>query len=217
MSSTTTYTPTLIEKLLGRNYKWWYITLFHFKSTTAHRFEIISNIFANILSFLTAFFTWYIAFQSGANINFNQIATYFIIGIMITAFTSMILEYEISQEIINGKINNKLLIPTNIFNFFYFKALGNVLFYAPATILAFTSVSFLFLPYLQAPATILAFILSLVSIIFIGRTIIFFYCILIGSSAFKFINNSGFIRTFGHIFIFTSGSTFPLDIIDQVQ
>jgi ABC-2 type transport system permease protein len=63
----------------------------------------------------------------------------------------------------------------------------------------------------------LAFILSLVSIIFIGRTIIFFYCILIGSSAFKFINNSGFIRTFGHIFIFTSGSTFPLDIIDQVQ
>jgi ABC-type uncharacterized transport system permease subunit len=118
MSSTTTYTPTLIEKLLGRNYKWWYITLFHFKSTTAHRFEIISNIFANILSFLTAFFTWYIAFQSGANINFNQIATYFIIGIMITAFTSMILEYEISQEIINGKINNKLLIPTNIFNFF---------------------------------------------------------------------------------------------------
>ena len=34
MPTTTEYKPTLMEKLLGGNYKWWYLLQFRFKSRT---------------------------------------------------------------------------------------------------------------------------------------------------------------------------------------
>ena len=59
--STQTYTPTLMQKLLGRNFKWWYILYHSLISETGGKIGFLSGYFATVIRIVSTSYTWFLA------------------------------------------------------------------------------------------------------------------------------------------------------------
>jgi hypothetical protein len=59
--SQTTYTPTLMEKLLGRNYKWWYIIKYSFEKNNGGAWSLLIAQFSLLSNSLISSYAWVFA------------------------------------------------------------------------------------------------------------------------------------------------------------
>lgn len=115
---------TFFQKLLGNNYKWWFVLQFYFKSNTVYRWNSLMWLGSSVVMILGTILVWYINFSGKSNfeMEFSQIFTYFIIGEGLIFGNSI--QFDIGEDIQDGKIISELLRPTDCLWYYIFRAFG---------------------------------------------------------------------------------------------
>ena len=208
---TSTFTQTFLQKLLGRNYKWWYLLLHSFKSYNVYRFSSFSSFLARFISLLAVMLIWYVALLNGTNvISFNYIFTYYLVGNIFSFFNTV--QWAISNSIKDGNIASCLIRPSNIWLQWYVKNLGWNLFVIFTEIILTSIALIIGFQYLILPASIFTLI-SFVSLSLIGYVCLVLTNFLFGFSAFYYPENWGIMELSAVSAQYASGKTFPLNII----
>ena len=120
MISTETFNPTLLQKLLGRNYKWWYIVKYNFTASLAYRTTALFI----ILRDLAPMFISLAIYGS-----FSEQNNYLLYILLANIFFKLVLlfgdiAWEISGNIRYGGLSTKLLNPTSWLKYEFFAVLG---------------------------------------------------------------------------------------------
>jgi ABC-type uncharacterized transport system permease subunit len=119
MTQTQTFQPTFLQKLLGRNYKWWYLTGYSFKQTNIRLSSFLVGNFASVLDFAITIYLWLFIEPTQERI------TYFFVGFILQRLVwSQYFGY-FSESIISGKIANRLLIPSSNMQYWLFREIGS--------------------------------------------------------------------------------------------
>jgi ABC-2 type transport system permease protein len=216
MTQTTTYKPTFLQKFLGRNYKWWYCLIYYFRLQTNYRIDTFFNVLQNQLRFISSILIWFITIRSGANLNLQQILTYFLIGSLLAqSWNSQVADWNLYYDNKTGKLSSILMRPNSIFIYYFFRNLGSDIFYALWNILFLFIFILIFHNYITY--TLLTNLLFLFFLMILARAIVYFYQIICGSITFWSTEGGGIFRTASFILNFCSGSIFPLDLIDETK
>lgn len=113
INQATIYKQTLMQKLLVRNYKWWYLIQYQIKHNTAYRSSSLIWMVGRLVILFTTIFIWWINIQGGSNlIEFNTIFTYYIFGSLISLTNGV--QWNIAGSIKSGGISTRLLRPGNV-------------------------------------------------------------------------------------------------------
>jgi ABC-2 type transport system permease protein len=179
MTQTTTYKPTFLQKLLGRNYKWWYLLKFNLNSSRANLSAFYVVQLSNISQSLITVFLW---FQSGAS---PFLLTYLLMGRVFTAFTNSFYHEDLDHYIQSGKITSKLMYPQNFLKLETFATIGERIAKNPTSILGFIVAAiignFIFTPLVMPSVTNLILLLFFIPIGFFTQFILSF---IVGSLSF---------------------------------
>jgi ABC-type uncharacterized transport system permease subunit len=193
MTQTTQFTPTLMQKLLGRQYKWWYIVLFYRNSQLTYNANSLFHSLSSIVSFLLLILTWYIGSNGNTNLDFRQILTYLVIG----------------------SLTSYLLKPVSIFWLGFAEMIGRGVVVASILILIPYLILLPFLaPYMNISTNIVSYI-NLSLLLILTFTIKYSIDFIIGCTSFWATNNGGIIHFYGTIMRFLDGSAIPLYLIRQ--
>jgi ABC-2 type transport system permease protein len=210
MTQTTTHEPTFLQKLLGKNYKWWFLLVFNLKRVNASPFAWISGYLSQGLLALTIVYIW---FLGGAN---TGTLTYLAVGKVFYSIITVNGYNYLAQQIETGKISNLLLLPSPFFRLTFFYLLGTrllknlaltigVLIGVFVAILTFTRFD---IPEISAVLILIFYFLP------IGFILQYFLGMAVGSFNF-FINDKrdyeGLISSYTAIFTILSGTVIPLD------
>lgn len=207
----TTYKPTLMEKLLGRNYKWWFFIKYRIKRRFAYR---LNNLFFAIGQFLTLVSTvtvWFLA-TDGFSETLQERLTYFIFG---TLFYSLVYHwpsFELGLEIRNGQISSALIRPHNFFVYYWFKSYFYALVQGFTVILGILITLPIWNSWVSWP-TDWTLLLPLIFALPIDVSINFFTEMLVGTFAFWSTEIEGVVINYGLFTNFLSGRLFPLSLI----
>jgi ABC-2 type transport system permease protein len=199
---------TFIQKLLGRQYKWWFLYLHTFKSNTTYRLSLVGYFAANLIYLASSLLIWSVA--QNPDFNFSYIFTYFVIGQVFMIEGELF--YDIAGYISNGQLSSKLLMPSNIFIRFIIHDLGFLTY----TKLIIQPIIYLVLALIMSQFILLPTLINFIFFIILSilsYIIYIFYSILLGSIAFLIPNIWGIIDLSRTIKDFTSGKYFPLNII----
>jgi ABC-2 type transport system permease protein len=210
-NANTNYQPTLIEKLLGRNYKWWYVSKYSFLKNTVYRWNSVMWLGSSFMIVSGTLLVWYINSLASDNFtqSFGQIFTYFIIGEAFIFNNSV--QFDIGENIQDGKITNKLLLPISVFKFYTFQVFGFQLFENISKLLIYLIIGFIFSDFLILPSFLngILFLLFLTIAFLINN----FLGILVGLSAFwltAFFGSAAFVD---NTRLVLSGKFFPLNVL----
>jgi ABC-2 type transport system permease protein len=210
MTQTTQFTPTRMQKLLGRQYKWWYVTVYSIRLAQSSLVSKVFGTFANSVNFFAMLYIWFF------NGNDPSIMTYLIVGRVYKTLTDNYWSDKISAEIIYGSLSISLLRPTDYMadNFFKslrsrfvrnFVALLGVLIVS--IIISFIGVKLLF-------GNILFLIFLLPIIIIINYLLTFIMgCVAFFPSDSR--NYSSFAISYNQLSIIFIGSVIPLDVFPE--
>jgi ABC-type uncharacterized transport system permease subunit len=119
-NSTTIYQPTLMQRLLGRNYKWWYIMQYNFKLAFNDRLGLLVTVIRFTLPLLITILI-YSSFQESKNLTGELSLSNYLFQITAMAFG---ISWDLRFNIIKGGLSNKLLQPTDYINSQLAVALG---------------------------------------------------------------------------------------------
>ena len=109
---------TFFQRILGQRYKWVYVLKYNFAITNSGiRANLLSNI-PLVLNSLAVIFVWSKANPSVA------IFTYLIVGRIYKSFAESVPEIGVAQDVIEGRLTNKLLYPRDYFSLRFFTLLG---------------------------------------------------------------------------------------------
>lgn len=111
MTQSTTFTPTLMQKLLGRNYKWWFAFTFHFKRVAVFRLSIFSMAGAELINIFFLILLWQANVQNQPFDQAQNIITYFVIGYVFFTITRNYVYNWLPGDIASGKIVSWLMYP----------------------------------------------------------------------------------------------------------
>jgi ABC-2 type transport system permease protein len=108
MTLATQFTPTIMQKLLGRQYKWWFLGVY----TTKQNFNYIWNeIFTSFYRFIWLIGVITLGTHQGEN---QSLVNYILIGSLFFAISEGFMSWQIGEEIKTGHITKLLMYPTNI-------------------------------------------------------------------------------------------------------
>lgn len=132
------YQPSFLEKLFGKNYKWWFVIIYNVKFANAGLAGTLIMGLSLILETLTTTYVWS---QAAASSN---IFTYLLVGRIYRTLSENNFYNSLSEDINSGKITTDLMRPQPILVFWFVKMVGrrffrnliNVQFYILATIIA---------------------------------------------------------------------------------
>jgi ABC-2 type transport system permease protein len=196
---------TFLQRTLGRNYKLWYISKFHFKAVSVYFWSDLFWFLGQATALYTAILIWYF------NNADSSIYSYILIGSLILSFTNCTNYWPIGYDIKGGKITRELLVPMSFFTQrslqavgFYFKnLLYNLIIYLPMII--FLGKFFVFY-------SLTNFVLTLIfiPIIYLSKLAI---SITLGCSAFFTIEHGGTCNFYENIFPIASGLVFGLEFL----
>jgi ABC-2 type transport system permease protein len=205
MPFNSTYLPTFLEKLLGRNYKWWYILKYEVKRSTTSLFNDSLWFLARIITFFLSIFIWSLSGRKDS----SEIISYLIVGnLLLSSLMPMVL-WEISNDIYEGKLVTKLLAPTNIKIRYFFESLPN-------SLKNFCIIFVIILPCLFIFPNSFVFSLSifwLIPLVLIAYLIRFFIDMLSALTTFWLTRTYGVNDFHVAILPFLAGSLFPLSLL----
>jgi ABC-2 type transport system permease protein len=214
MTQITTFQPTLMQKLLGRNYKWWYIILHHFNKNTAYRTSSIIWMFGRWLILASTIFIWWINIQSGSSlIDFKNIFTYYIFGTMICIGNGV--QWNIAGGVKDGGITTKLLRPSNLMLQIILSDFGWWVFPTIVEILSLILISIFgwqFVIFISFTNLLLYLLMGV-----IGYLISVFIAYILGSLAFFIVDTGGILEIQNQLNFILSGKAIPLSIVAFLQ
>jgi len=110
-----TYTPTFLEKVLGRRYKWWYLVFYSFKQTNLRLSGFLLGNFASTLDFLITIYLWFLIEPTKERI------TYLVISFILQRLVWSQYASFFAEEIFYGKLANRLIIPVSTMLYWLFR------------------------------------------------------------------------------------------------
>ena len=210
INSATAYKPTFMQKLLGQNYKWWYLFVHGIKLNTAYRLSTLIWMFGSLLTLLVTIFVWWVNIQSGSTlIDFKTIFTYYIFGNIISLQNAV--QWNLARSIQNGKISSKLLNPSNFMAQVIIIDFGWNLFPRMVEILLLLLIGSLGSQFIIF-ASIWNFILYILLGI-LGYFISIFISYILGCIAFFIVDVDGVMEINNQLSFVLSGKALPISII----
>jgi len=206
------YRPTFGEKLLGSNYKWWYILQFKFKSRTTSVFDNALFVTGQIIILLGSLVVWWLANNKIIDTSLQEKWTYFVIGELFLNFVFNFAEFE-GFDILRGNVTTDLLRPQKYLKQKFFDTYGEATL--QNLIKGFVLISILVLLILTKNISYfnLNNFLFLLLMIPIALVIIYLVGITAAFSAFFLKQINGVILNFGYLINLLMGRIFPLDLL----
>lgn len=198
------FKPSFWQKLLGQNYKWYFLIKYWLRANTAYFW---SEVFVGLNRTLTLLGTCVIFLYLGQNQ--QQILNYLLLGSVFFAITDPVMSWFISGDIKHGKITKWLMYPTNYLNTLFFIALANCLYLSATCLVGLVPVILLFHQNIDLSGNFWPLLLFLI-ISFVIRLSL---QVLTGFSAFWFVEGNGLNHLVQNAENFLSGSMFPLSIL----
>lgn len=168
---------TIIQQILGKQYKWWYLIIYSYNLDRAYFFTNLFHFAGQSISVYTAILIWYFNNPS------NDTLTSLIIGLIIFTLSSNTIYWNLGGLIEDGKISRYLILPSNNFGIFASISIGGLLRILIYYIIILMPVLLLFASVITPPGSLLA-ILLMPFLIIIGFIIRFLIGCIIGFSAF---------------------------------
>ena len=111
MTYTTTYKPTLMQKLLGSHYKWWYIIKYSYSASNSNFNAFIFSTAIRTIEFLAVIYIWKI------NNSPADLITYLAIGRVFDRLSFSEIHTILQMYIGRGGLSRFLLLPTSFFGY----------------------------------------------------------------------------------------------------
>lgn len=204
-----TFQLTFMQKLLGRNYKWWYLFIFGIKSGTAYNLSNLFWIIAEMVTVLGGILVWFV--NKNEVYNTNEVLSYFIIGQMFLLGNHAITQRMVG-DISSGKITSKLLLPSNIFLQYLIRDFGYSLYSRIVSFGVYSLIALIFSQYLLLPKDIYGIVNFYLSIL-ISFWILSFVELTLGSLTFFTPEVWSLVDSIRAIARFGSGNILPLNIL----
>jgi ABC-2 type transport system permease protein len=201
-----------LQSILGSNYKWFYVTIFYYKTHITYLKDTSIRAFAEFFSLVSTIFIWRITTQDNLNFDSKEITTYLIIGFIYTGFTTTWFAEDLGNEIKNGKLSTSLLRPTSKFLHNFFEYVGRGVL---AEILTTFLPAMLVLPFIIQYLTIPTFGNLIFTILFIPISFFIRHNIeiIFGCFSFWLVNFGGVLTLKYRVTDILDGSKIPLNIL----
>ncbi len=203
---------TILQRTLGRNYKWFYF----FKYTSNRILNYKLNIFGfrvgEIFEGIFTVIIWQNILIGKTNENASQLITYFVIGWIISQTSRTLIFNNLPNNIADGSLTVHLMRPQNLFQVILTRGFGTSFVTGLLTILAFPVLIipfFNFLIWNTNPIQIIALIVTLGFSMFIRS----FLQIISSSIAFWTPEYQGIVSSSELITKILSGSLVPLYLL----
>jgi len=207
-TSNSNHKETFLQKLLGNNYKWWFILTFYAKSTGSGIYGFLLGQFSDIIQNLAIAYIWVI---NGAS---NDIITYLIIGRIYKVLSDTFFAEILGPEISSGQITKHLMIPLGYLKFSIFRELGRRVIFNSMRSVSYITVLLIYANHINWSYFTFSKLFLLVLLLPITFLTIFMMEFLIGSQAF-FVrdkrNFNGIHRAYNGVSGVLSGILIPLD------
>ena len=174
----TDFQPTLIQKLLGRNYKWWYLFFYYINQAGASISANLFSLVSLVINFVMVAYIW-IKVGSGADL-----ITYLLLGRIYKTMTDNFWYDRIGGDIINGKLSSLLLQPFNYINYHFVASLGARLTRNLVNLLAIVATVFFILKVFNTSIVLNSNFYSIIFFIPITLFINFHLAFIVGTTAF---------------------------------
>ncbi len=206
----TNYQPTFVEKILGRNYKWWYAMMHEFKSRTASLFDNAFFVFGNLLIVLGTMVTWWLANNKVIDVDLEQKWVYFLVGELFLSLSYTFSEY-IGFDIIAGRHVRHLLRPASFIKTMLFVSYGESL---AQNLIKSSILSIIFLIFISLGIATFSFP-SLIALILLPFSlfIIFISGFITACSGFYLPRMHGVAMNYTFLSALLMGRVFPLNLI----
>lgn len=213
MTTNLIYKPTFLQKLLGRNYKWWYVMKYFSKKITKYKLTIFGYISGEAIQALAVILLWQANF---ANQDFSQsqnIVTYFVVGYFILTFTKTYIDNSLPSMISNGKLVQYQMYPQNIFSILIARGTATVIVTNLLAILATPIFIVPFWRYLIGFQVDLFGVFIFILLLVIGIWFKFMWNIIVSSVAFWTPESAGIVTSASIIWQVLAGSLVPFYIL----
>lgn len=203
-----------MQKLLGKNYKWWFLIQYHIKHNTAYRSSTLIWMVGRLLILSSTIFIWWINIQNGSNlIDFKNIFTYYIFGTIIAIGNGV--QWNIAGNIKSGGMSTRLLRPSNFMSQIILSDFGWWIFPTFVEIILLLTVAMIGSQFVIFTSLINLVLYILMGII--GYFISVFIAYILGSLAFFIIDVQGVLEIQNQLSFILSGKAMPLTIIAILQ
>jgi ABC-type uncharacterized transport system permease subunit len=172
------FTPTLMQKLLGRQYKWWYVTLYYLRSSGSGIYGFMISQFSDIIQTTAILYIWVL------NNPRPEIITYLIIGRIYKALSDTFFAEIIGPDISTGVISKYFLYPQSYFLQSYFREIGRRFSMNIGRAVGFVVPMIIFIQYISWEYFSITKIILLACLLPISFTAVFFIELLVGMQAF---------------------------------
>jgi ABC-2 type transport system permease protein len=209
MNPTNTFQPTLLQKLLGKHYKWWYLIKYQIKKNTAYRVSTFIWMLGRLTVLFTTVFIWWVNVQAGSNLyNFSYIFTYYIFGSLISIGNGV--QWQVAGAIKSGGLSSLLLSPTPVmpkviladFSWWLFPTFIETLILITVAVVGWQYII------VASPMNFVLYLLCGIIGYFIGA----FFAYILGSLAFFLTDASGVLELQNQANYFLAGKAIPLNV-----
>jgi len=210
---TQTYTPTFMEKLLGKNYKWWYFFVFSFKIITIFKSTIFGYSIGEVVEAYAIILLWQSSFVGKSEPEIKSIVTYFVLGYFLQTITRTYIDNSLPGTIATGKLVKMQMFPQGLFKQIIVRGMATS---AATNMFSLFTVPIFIIPffvYIQPFSSDYLSLLALVGLFFTNLFIKSFYQITISSISFWTPEYSGFVRSSDIVQRVLSGALVPFYIL----
>jgi len=205
------FQPTFLQKLLGQNYKWWYLVLCRFKSRTVSVFDNVFFVVGQLIILAGTMLIWWLANDKNIDANLLQKWNYFIIGELFFGLIFTFAEYY-GFGFIRGKHVADLLKPQGFIQMKFFDSIGESsvqnLVKTPIFLIILIIFAVLGLTNLNLYGAMIAIL-----IVPIATAILYLIGIIVACSGFYLPEISGIIVNYGFLTSLLMGRLFPIDLL----
>ena len=197
----------ILEKLLGSNYKWWYVAVYYYRLESAYLINNLFHFLGQSISIITAILIW------GKVSSQSDTFTSVLLGAVLLALSSNTSYWIIGNSIKNGSLSRSLIQPNSILTNYFMVSVGFLMrigfyyFVIFSPFILFYSRQAMFR---ETSPMIYLILLSCILMAFILRYLLSF---LIGSAVFWTTKIDGQANFYENIFPLLAGVLYPFDII----
>ena len=165
---------TFAQKLLGTNYKWFFVLRQGFLSNTTYRLNSFAFLLGSVILVLGTLTVWFV----NKDIDFREIFTYIVVGEAV--IFPCAIQYHIGEAIQDGKFSSRLMMPSSYLKYYAFYSFGQQLFENLSRFGIYCVLTIIFREFLIISPNFLIFGLFVIVAYLINT----FVGIIVGSSAF---------------------------------
>ena len=109
---------TFLEALLGKNYKWWYVVKYFYKSEGQYFINNLLHFIGQTVSIYSAVLIW------SYNNSSPEIITNLILGVILFVITTNTIYWSLGGSIEHGSISKSLILPISLLKYNFFITTG---------------------------------------------------------------------------------------------